>query len=58
MSDREEVDAWTTLEMLRTELAVRDVGRMAIGGASRHELLAKYPDLREQDIELAKRIAD
>jgi hypothetical protein len=58
MTEREDVDGWTTLEMLRTDLAVRDVGRMVVRGAARDELLAKYPDLRDQDIELATRIAN
>lgn len=57
MSVREEVDGWTTLAMLRTKLAVRDVGRMVLRGASRDELVAKYPELRDQDIELATRIS-
>jgi uncharacterized protein (DUF433 family) len=58
MNDSDDVGGWTTLEMMRTKLAVRDVGRTANRGASREELLAKYPDLRDQDIELAKRIAN
>jgi hypothetical protein len=57
MNDRDDLDALTTLEMLKTKLAVRAVGLMAARGAPREELLAKYPDLRDQDIELAKRIA-
>jgi hypothetical protein len=57
MSDGEEIGGWTTLEMLRTKLAIRDVGRMVDRGATREELLAKYPDLRDQDIELATKIA-
>lgn len=48
---------WITHEQLKTKLAVSDVGRMIVGGASREDLLAKYPDLRDEDIELAKQIA-
>lgn len=48
---------WITHEQLKTKLAVRDVGRMIARGASRDELLANYPDLRDEDIELARRIA-
>src|SRR6185436_14218326 len=51
-----ELDAFTTLEALETRLAVREVGRRATRGVSREDILGEYPDLRDQDIELAKRI--
>jgi len=51
-----ELDAFTTLEALETRLAVREVGRRATRGVSREDILVEYPDLRDQDIELAKRI--
>jgi hypothetical protein len=57
VSERGDTDGWTTLEMLKTKLAVRDVGRMTMNGTSSDELRTKYPDLRDEDIELAKRIA-
>jgi Protein of unknown function (DUF433) len=46
----------TTLEAFETRLAVRDVGHRAARGISREDILVEYPDLRDQDIELAKRI--
>ncbi|HEY6173068.1 MAG TPA: DUF433 domain-containing protein [Kofleriaceae bacterium] len=51
-----EPDAFTTLEALETRLAVRDVGRRTVRGVSREDILVEYPDLRDQDIERAKRI--
>lgn len=51
-----EPDAFTTLEARETRLAVRDVGRRAARGVSREDILVEYPDLRDQDIELAQRI--
>ncbi|HEX8112527.1 MAG TPA: hypothetical protein VF516_32575 [Kofleriaceae bacterium] len=58
MSNDEDEDAgWTTLEFLRTKIAVRDVARMTLQGAPKIELLAKYPELRDQDIDLATRVA-
>jgi hypothetical protein len=60
MADRDEDDApgWTTLEFLRTKLAVRDVARMVTRGKPKDELLAKYPELRDQDIDMATKIAN
>src|SRR5215475_4770810 len=46
----------TTLEALETRLAVRDVGHRAARGISREDILVEYPDLRDQDIELEKRV--
>jgi hypothetical protein len=56
-NDEDEEDGWTTLEFLRTKMAVRDVARMTLQGAPKIELLAKYPELRDQDIDLATKIA-
>src|SRR5262245_16948136 len=46
----------TTLEALETRLAVCDVGHRAARGISREDIVVEYPDLRDHDIELAKRI--
>ena len=40
----------------RVSPTVKDVARIVAGGKPKDELLAKYPDLRDQDIELATRI--
>jgi len=56
-NDEDEDAGWTTLESLQTKIAVRDVARMTLQGAPKTELLAKYPELRDQDIDLATRIA-
>jgi hypothetical protein len=50
----DDLDGSTSLEMLEIRFAVRDVGRRAARGVSRQDILADYPDLRDQDIELAK----
>jgi hypothetical protein len=39
------------------QIAVRDVALIALRGAPRTELLAKYPELRDEDIDLATQIA-
>lgn len=54
--DEQGTHGWTTLEFVRTALAVRDVARMVASGKAKDELLEKYPDLRDEDIELATRI--
>ena len=51
-NDEDEDAGWTTLEFRRTKIAVRNVARMTLQGAPKIELLAKYPELRDQDIEL------
>jgi hypothetical protein len=42
-------------ETVRAEFAFDDVGRRASRGSSRDELLAEYPNLRDEDIEQARR---
>jgi hypothetical protein len=53
----ETAETWITHQELKARLAIRRVGRMAIRGAARDEILAEYPDLRERDIEIARQIA-
>jgi hypothetical protein len=57
--DEEEAEArgipWETV---RAEFAFDDVGRRALRGVARDELLAEYPDLRDEDIEQARRFIE
>src|SRR3954466_15557006 len=49
-----ELDGSISLETFMIRVAVRDVGRSAARRESREDILARYPDLRDEDIELAK----
>jgi hypothetical protein len=57
--DDEEAEAlgipWETM---RAEFGFDDVGRRALRGGARDELLADYPHLREEDIEQARRFIE
>jgi len=57
--DDEEAEAlgipWETV---RAEFGFDDVGRRALRGGARDELLADYPHLREEDIEQARRFIE
>lgn len=54
--DGDDLRAFVSLEALETRFAVRDVGQRAARGVSREDILAEYPDLRDEDVELAKRL--
>jgi len=45
-------------ETVRAGFAFDDVGRRALRGVSRDELIAEYPDLQDEDIEQARRFID
>ena len=57
MSHDEEIaeERGTPWETVRARFAFDDVGRRALRGVSRDELIAEYPDLRDEDIEQARR---
>jgi len=46
------------LDALMANVGFRDVGRRAAAGAAHADLLADYPDLRAEDIELARKIVE
>lgn len=52
--DNDDLRGSVTLEMLELRWAVGDVGPRALRGVPVEELVLDYPDLREQDVELAK----
>jgi hypothetical protein len=58
VEDDDELGAAITQDTLVARLAFRDVGRRATRGATREELIADYPELRDDDIELACRFTD
>lgn len=53
--DDEDDETWgIPWETVRAEFGFDDVGRRALRGVARDELLAEYPDLRDEDIEQAR----
>lgn len=57
--DEEGEEAWgIPWGTVRAELGFDDVGRRALRGVARDELLAEYPDLRDEDIEQARRFIE
>jgi hypothetical protein len=52
--ESDELDGSISFETFMIRLAIRDVGRSAARGDRREDILARYPDLRDEDIELAK----
>jgi hypothetical protein len=55
--ERMAADGSITHEELKLRLAIRMVGAMAIRGESRAAILAEYPHLHDDDIELARSLA-
>jgi hypothetical protein len=59
MAQDDEDETWgIPWETVRAKFAFDDVGRRALRGVSRDEVLAEYPDLREEDIAQARRFIE